>query len=343
MPGGEPGDDEGRVHLDHPGFDRPAQARAEGSAGGQIVAVLPAVDARDIRCADGPADPRVGLLVSQIDQVEQSVGRRMPGTHHQHVPGGELCALRAGDVGQRGGDEPPRDRLGLTGRLHPGPAEGIGLAPGAGGIDHAAGPQFGHLAAGRFDAHEERGALAVGGAGLVDPVPGHRHHPRAGADHRARGIEDDDEGVEVVPDQLVTGGQGVRVGRPPAGGLEQTSSGVVDVVPPRREQPGVPPLPDGGSGCRARLEHDRPQAPLEEVGRGGQADGAGSYHHNGQLVHGQGHRSSSQAVSSASRVATRPAMSSRTRRIRSSPSMPRSEGSSVSHTSGATVLWSSSL
>ena len=91
-------------------------------------------------------------------------------------------------------------------------------------------------------------------------------------------------GVEVVVDEFPAVGQGRGPGRFPAGGFEQADGGGVDVVPPRGEQPDVAPLLDGGARGGAGFEDQRFQAAFDQVGRGGQAHGAGADHGNGKVL-----------------------------------------------------------
>ena len=66
-------------------------------------------------------------------------------------------------------------------------------------------------------------------------------------------------------------------------GFEQADGGGVDVVPPGGEQPDVAPLLDRDARGRAGFEDQRFESAFEQVGRGGQAHGAGADHCNGKV------------------------------------------------------------
>ena len=66
----------------------------------------------------------------------------------------------------------------------------------------------------------------------------------------------------------------LRVRRIPFRRREETRGGFVDVVFPGREQLYVLPLAYGVPGFRARLEYDWRHSALQDVGRGGEANGA---------------------------------------------------------------------
>src|SRR5699024_884171 len=141
-----------------------------------------------------------------------------------------------------------------------------------------------------------------------------------------------------VLEQLVSCGQRFRVRCLPAGGLEQATSGVVDVVPPGGEQAGVAPLPDGICDRRARFQHEWCQIALAQMGCRGQPDRAGSDDDDRKVMCQGAHFAFSFCSSSTMRLVMRCLMLSRTSRIRSMPSMPRCEGSSVRQTSMVIVM-----
>ena len=151
--------------------------------------------------------------------------------------------------------------------------------PGAGGVDDRAGQDV--LAGGEAD--QERRRVAAGGADPVEAEPGHRDHAGAVADVRLeRGQVG--EGLQVVGGELAPVGSASGVGLDPAGVGEQPAGGGVDVVPPRREQPHVPPLAHRGGRTVAGLQDGERDAALGEVRGGGQPDRAGADDDDGQVV-----------------------------------------------------------
>lgn len=184
--GGEGGDGEGGVHLDGPGLHQVAQPGAQGAAGGQLVAVLPAIDPGDVGRADRPGDSGARGVLGQGAELEQGVGCRVPGPDDQHMLTGEPGLVGAEDVRQRGGDLPGGKGLGFAGSGQPGLAQRVRGGPGAGGVDHRAGVNVLHGAVRVGDSDQKRGLGPAGGAGLVHPGPGHRDDPGPGADPGAR-------------------------------------------------------------------------------------------------------------------------------------------------------------
>jgi hypothetical protein len=83
-------------------------------------------------------------------------------------------------------------------------------------------------------------------------------------------------------------GKGVGVGAGPAGLVEQACADRVQGQAPRGEQPHVPPLGDVGADLGTCLEDEGLQAAVEQVGSGGQPDGAGPNDHHRQVGTGGG-------------------------------------------------------
>ncbi|ELS54835.1 hypothetical protein STVIR_4194 [Streptomyces viridochromogenes Tue57] len=138
------------------------------------------------------------------------------------------------------------------------------------------------------DVHDEGLGVAV----RVDhPVParaGDAGDAGAGAHSAA---EDVGQGLQVLLGPVAAGGVGRRVGPRPAGRREELLGDRVDHFAPGGEQPDVRPLAHRRPGGRAGFQDEGFDAPVDEVGGGGQADGAGSDHDDGQLggggrVHG---------------------------------------------------------
>jgi hypothetical protein len=163
-------------------------------------------------------------------------------------------------------------------------AQGVRLAPGAGGVHHRAGQQ--PLAPrGGLDVHGEGVALPAAVDEQVAAGAADSGHPSAVADGaRGGGVEQLGQGAQVRLTPLTAGRVTVLIGRgPAAGGLEQAPRGGVDELAPRREQPDVSPLGDRCPGVAACLEHDEVQVALDRVGGSRQADGAGTDDDHGVL------------------------------------------------------------
>ena len=89
---------------------------------------------------------------------------------------------------------------------------------------------------------------------------------------------------EIVVDPFAPGGISVfRLG--PAGGCQQSCGRGVDQFRPRGKRPYVRPLLDRGGRAVARLQNQRLQTLLQQVGCGGQAQGAGTNDDDGQVRH----------------------------------------------------------
>jgi len=80
------------------------------------------------------------------------------------------------------------------------------------------------------------------------------------------------EWLQVARHELVAGRVAVRRRRVPPRSAEQPHGGRVDVELPRREDAHVPPRADCSANVRSRLEHQRLETALEQLGRGCQTD-----------------------------------------------------------------------
>ena len=92
-----------------------------------------------------------------------------------------------------------------------------------------------------------------------------------------------------VGSQLTAGRQDIGVRLDPAGVRQQPAGSLVDVVPPRREQPDVSPSTDRGGGCVTTFQDGERDAALGKVSGGGQPDGAGADDDDGQVVQAGAH------------------------------------------------------
>jgi hypothetical protein len=178
---------------------------------------------------DRPDDLGGWHLALQLGQREQAGGGRVPGPNHQHPPPGEAVVVGPEDVGQPAGD-PVADGTLAKGR-QPGGAQGVGLVPGARGVDHCPCLDLGLLAVGCLHAHHQRLRFPPWGVDLVHAAAGDRRHPlpeaKVGSQRRQHG-----KGVQVAVEQLLAGGEllGRRPG--PARGLQHARRGGVQVVAP---------------------------------------------------------------------------------------------------------------
>ncbi len=253
--------------LDPAGLDQGAQPDAEGAAGRQLVVGAAAVTPGLTRTAHHPDDLGTGLR--ELGQVEQRRGRRVAGADDCGTAAREAVPVRAEHVRQRVRDR--RGGRGLAARRDARAAEHVRRTPGAGAVDDRAAEQL--LAAGQAD--QVRRVVASRRAQPVEAPAGDRDDVGAVPDPAVE-LRRLGQRREVVVDEVAARRQRVRVGRVPAGRLEQSPGRRVDVVPPRAEEPDVPPLADRGRRAGAGLQDDEVQAALGQVRRGRQADRPGS-------------------------------------------------------------------
>src|SRR5699024_2741876 len=109
---GEAGDGEGSEDLDASGFDQLAQPRAERSSGRELVLLTAAVDAGEVRGADGPGD-RGGRI--QVREVQQGVRGRVASAGDHDALADDTIAITAQYIGQRRRDAARREGLSFTG------------------------------------------------------------------------------------------------------------------------------------------------------------------------------------------------------------------------------------
>jgi hypothetical protein len=183
--------------------------------------------------------------------------------------------------------------------LDEGRGGGLSVGGDAGGAEHVRGGP----GAGRVDdrtseevltgaeADQERCRVPAGGADPVQAEPGDGDDRGTVTHVRLEGGQVG-EGPQVVSGELPAGGQHLGVGLDPAGVGEQAPGGVIDVVPPRREQPHVSPLPHGRRRPVAGFHEGERDAALGEVGGGGQADRAGADDDDRQVVQTDAHQTS---------------------------------------------------
>lgn len=188
--------------------------------------------------------------------------------------------VAAQDVGRRAEEE--RGGLDLAGGGQAGGAERVAPGPRARGVQDRPGVVVRHPPVDQR-ADQERSFLAAGAVRLVRPDPADRDDPGAGDDPPAQ-LRRGRQRLQVLRDELAPCGQPVVAGGFPAGTLEQPPGGAVDVVLQGREQPDVRPVPDRRPHMVTRLQYERLEAALEQVRCGGQADGAGTDHDDGQRV-----------------------------------------------------------
>ena len=235
--------------------------------------------------ADRPHDLGARRLLLELGQGEQAGRSRMAGPDHHRPPSGIAVTVAAEDVGQPVGD--PGAGVGLAQGGEPGGAQGVGLGPGPRGVDHRPRLQVTELVLVVADPDLEWELVAARAADLVQVLSGDRDHLGVQVDAAGEG-GDGGQRLQVVLEQVGAGGQGVRVRAGPAGLLEQAHADRVQGQAPGGEQPHVPPLGDVGPDLRARLEDEGLQAPVEQVGSGGQPDRAGPNDHHRQAGAGAG-------------------------------------------------------
>src|SRR5207237_2845551 len=80
------------------------------------------------------------------------------------------------------------------------------------------------------------------------------------------------KGREVLVDDRARGGQHVILWWFPTGAHGSTARSRVDVEAPRREELHVAIALEMGCDAGSRLEHERRETPLEQMGGGGQSD-----------------------------------------------------------------------
>ena len=131
------------------------------------------------------------------------------------------------------------------------------------------------------DVHGERLVAPARVDQAVAALARHPGHPVSVQDPAAERLR---ERAQVPRDPLGAGRVALARRRPPAG-REQARRRLVDQFRPRREQPDVPPLGDGGRGAVAGLQHQRLKSPLEQVRGGGEPLRARADHHDGQFAH----------------------------------------------------------
>lgn len=95
------------------------------------------------------------------------------------------------------------------------------------------------------------------------------------------------EGLEVALGPVAARRVGGGIRADPAGRGEQLLGGRVDDLAPGREQPDMGPLADGAGRARAGLQDQGFQTAFDEMGGGGQTDGAGADDYNGQPAGGE--------------------------------------------------------
>jgi hypothetical protein len=163
------------------------------------------------------------------------------------------------DVGQPVDD--PSSGAGLAEGGQSGGAQGVGLGPGAGGVQHCPRLQITELPVVVADPDLERELVAARATDLVQVLSGDRDR---------RGVQPDAAGQggqrgqrrQVGLQQVGAGGQGVGVGAGPAGPVEQAHADRVQGQAPGGEQPHVPPLGDVGPDLAAGLQDKGFQASL---------------------------------------------------------------------------------
>jgi hypothetical protein len=187
------------------------------------------------------------------------------------VLAGEPLTLGAEHVGQR-----VRDVVGdlfEAQRVEAVGAETVGVAVGAGRVDHRAGRHLRDGTVGFGDPQRERCCGASGGASAVHALARHRGHRHAGA-YSGRDRGERCERLEVLLNEFCTGWRLLLLaGLVPAVRLEQPASGRIDEVLPRREEADVAPGPHAARDRVTRFVDDEVEAALDEVRRGREADG----------------------------------------------------------------------
>ena len=153
--------------------------------------------------------------------------------------------------------------------------------PGAGGVDHRPRQVAPDRAVAVRDGEHERLGLAALAEHLVGALPGDGRHLRAGLDHR-RHLRRRGERLEVGLVQVRSRRHGLAGRLLPAMGLEQRAGRRVGVVLPRREQADMAPIADVGADGLAGLVDLHGKAAPDQVGGGGQADGACADDGNGE-------------------------------------------------------------
>jgi hypothetical protein len=199
------------------------------------------------------------------------------GADDQHATAGVAGALAAQDVGHAIADV--RGELALARHRQAMGAERVRLAPGAGGVDHRAGAQLLDAAL-ALQLQDEVGRLAAAGLDLVEALAADGQDAGAVADMRAQRLRRG-ERQQVVVAQLAGRGQRQLVGRRrPALAFEQLARRAVDIEAPGREQAYMANRLQMRGRAVTGFEDLHGQATAQQLGGGGQADGAGADHGN---------------------------------------------------------------
>jgi len=126
-------------------------------------------------------------------------------------------------------------------------------------------------------------AVSRGGAGCT-AQPGVEPAADAGAEADAVSqFRHGGERRQVALDEILPGGERFGIWRGPPAPRQETGRGLVYDVPPGGEEANVAPVQDGGADGGACLEHDRVFAPGDEMGGGGESDGAAADDRDGEF------------------------------------------------------------
>ena len=258
---------------DPPVGDRLVDAAAEPCAIGELV-VGRRRHADGLRVADQPRDRGARLLAGELHETEQGVGGGVPGADDGGVPAGEPRAIAPEDVRKGRGD-----RVGDLGHARAARARWRRASWARGRSPRRRSPRGPAMSSTSPAAVRMRTANGVAARPRVRvrSMPS-RVTPTTATPSRMRAAISSTSASGATYFSTSSAPVGARSGSGsgPAALLEQASGRRVDEVLPRREEPGVPPCPDARSDLVAGLEDDEVDAPLDQVGCGGQPDRAGA-------------------------------------------------------------------
>ena len=135
-----------------------------------------------------------------------------------------------------------------------------------------------------FDPHsDQKGKLpATGATDLVKVPASDRDHPGVQPNPTGQ-IRQRRQWPQIGVQQVPARGQGFQIGTGPARLIKQAHTDRIHGQAPGREEPDMPPLSDVIPDLRARLQHKRFEAAVEQVYRGGQPDRASADYDHRQV------------------------------------------------------------
>lgn len=276
----EAGDLEGVDLRDSPGCHEGVYAVAELRTIGELV-VRGGRHAERGAIADQPEHLRPRLGLRQLGESDQRVRGRVPRADDDDSLTGERRAFGAEDV-RKGVLDEAGDIRG-TDRIQTVRCERVGGGVGAGRVDHRAPDELLGGAVAGLNTEQQRRLLTTGGSSAIHALSGDRDHPGAEPDPRPD-LRQGGQRLEVVVDELSPGRRAILIHRrSPARSVQQATRSGIDQMPPRREQPRVPPEADRLASPIPALEDREVDAARGQIGRSGEPDrtGADDQHRQG--------------------------------------------------------------